>query len=319
MIDAGLQSILCEHAHSVNAKLQLNSLWALKHLVHCAPAAVKKSCLEELGPGWLKQTICNDESAYERERTSLTMESSNAAGEQVDLLNSADDDDDEVNMIDSIGALSKPSARQRRRRKSAGNFDEDAEATEEAKRDDVAVQEQALDFIRNLIGGESAREMIDHVFQELGQEKLFDILTTLLRPRAVDTFSRERRSSGSGIKHVPPHHQIVISVLYILVHLAAGSPRHRQLLISHPELLRLIVPLFNHSVPEARTTCAFVIINLCWCDDQSDRQHSKARAIELRKLGIDQKLEELKDDPHLDTRERVRSARKALDELLRMS
>src|SRR5256885_12905982 len=59
-MDAGVLKLICEHAHSSNPKLRLNAVWALKHLVFSAENKVKVSCLEELGPGWLVQLICDD-------------------------------------------------------------------------------------------------------------------------------------------------------------------------------------------------------------------------------------------------------------------
>ena len=355
MIEQGILKIVCEHAHSMNAKLRLNSIWTLKHLVISAPNAFKVSCLEELGPGWLKQIICNDAEdltyltglrSSDREINggiAITMGTPNAAGEQVDLLNAVEeessgssqgaDDDDEVNMIDSIGALSKADRERQKRRsptnlggKRPGNRDRqkhlhlyqsDYEAAAQARTDNILVQEQGLDLIRNLICGVGSPEMIEYIFRELGQDKLFDILASKLRPKAIDAFSRDRRAAGSGIKHVPPQPEIISSVCYILVHLAASQPRHRQLLISQSDLLKLVVPLFSHSSMEIRQCCAWIIINLTHMDDQSDRLHCKARAYELRKLGVYEKLEELESDPETDLRERAKQAIHQMQELLR--
>ncbi|MCJ1405232.1 hypothetical protein MMC11_008459 [Xylographa trunciseda] len=350
IIEAGILKVLCEHAHSLNAKLRLNSVWALKHLVHTATNSLKMKCLEELGPGWLKQIICSDAEDVsfplgyrggERESsggTPITMGTPNAAGEQVDLLNAveeespgsseaADEDEEEVNMVDSIGALSKIETIHKGRvfsanskstaHKSAIGQESDLGAAAQARMDDILVQEQGLNFIRNLICGQGAAEMIDYIFRELGQDKLFEILASKLRPKVVDAFNRDRRSAGNAVKHIPPQQEILTSVCYILVHLAAGSPRHRQLLISQTELLKLIVPLFSHYSAEVRTCCAWIVINLTYTDDQSDKVHCKTRAYELRKLGVYEKLEELESDPELDVRERTHTAIHQMKELLR--
>ena len=320
------------------------------------------NCLEELGPGWLKQIICSDTEdlsslatrSVDREMsgaTSIAMGTPNAAGEQVDLLNAVeesnnsahaadmidDDDDDEVNMIDSIGALSKPSSssppRTNRPSPSDSNRhantppETDSETLAQARRDDLAVQEQGLDFIRNLICGEGSAEMIDYIFRELGQDKVFDLLASKLRPKTIDAFARDRRSgvgsgssngAGQGVKHIPPQPEIVTSVLYILVHLAASEPRHRQLLIAQSELLKLMIPLFAHPDTGIRGCCAWVIINLTWMDDQNDKLHARSRAYELRKLGVLERLEALdKPDEILDVRERAKTALHQMGELLR--
>jgi len=105
-------------------------------------------------------------------------------------------------------------------------------------------------------------------------------------------------------------------VLYIIVHIAAGLPRHRQMLISQSELLKLVVPLFKHSHNDVRSSCIWLVINLTWTDDQSDKLHCKSRAHELQKLGVCQKLAELESDPEMDIRERTKSAMLQMRELL---
>ena len=53
--------VLCEHAHSYNPALRLNALWALKHFVDGVSANMRKTCLEQLEPGWLMQLIGDEE------------------------------------------------------------------------------------------------------------------------------------------------------------------------------------------------------------------------------------------------------------------
>ncbi|KAI4199664.1 MAG: hypothetical protein LQ350_004455 [Teloschistes chrysophthalmus] len=332
ILEAGVLKTLCEHAHSMDPNLRLSSIWALKHLVLSAPGLLKKECLGELGPGWLKQIICseeNDTTGFRSDQeasvgTPLAMGTPNAAGEQVDLLNATDgfregrpigteDDEADVKMVDSVGASGGPQLdfeqqgqnhsawRAPRKRTEASN-------TNQVRADELAVQKQGLDFIRNLICGSDSLEMIDCLFEELGQDKVFEILVSKLRPRLINAFNRDRRSTDSGVRQIQPPTDIVISVCYIIVHLAAGLPRHRQLVISQPELLKLIVPLFQHSNREVRGCCAWIVINLTWMDDQSDHVNCKERAKELIRLGIYEKLQMLEADPELDVRERTKTA-----------
>lgn len=315
-------------------------------------------CLEELGPGWLKQIICNDTEDLalfagmrgDRDTSNgapITMGTPNAAGEQVDLLNAIqedgadykpgvfDDEGDDSKMVDSVGALSGPqfdgkpeptfsspdcgrTAPLDTTRPRVGEpNDVDFHASHQARSDDLAIQEQGLDFIRNLICGSGAAEMIDYMFRELGQEKLFEMLAAKLRPRILTAFGRDRRLAENGSRQIAPPTEIIISVSYIIVHIAAGSPRHRQLLIGQSELLKLLVPLFSHPHKEVRVCCAWLVINLTWVDDHSDNQHCKSRAHELRKLGISEKLEAMKSDPETDVRERAKTAIHQMSTLLR--
>lgn len=303
----------------MDPNLRLSSIWALKHLILSAPRNLKKECLGELGPGWLKRIICHDGtesvsapgSRSDRDptlSTPLAMGTPNAAGEQVDLLNATDgsregfrvlneDEGQDSRMVDSIGALSGASAR----RHVIG-------AANQLKADDLAVQKEGLDFIRNLICGNDSMEMIDCLFEELGQDKLFEILTSKLRPHLSNPFNRDRRSSENNVRQSPPQVDIVTSVCYIMVHLAAGRPRHRQLLISQPDLLRATLPFFAHPSHEIRSACTWIAINLTCMDDQLDHPSCRDRARELYQLGWYRQLEDLRNDPELDVRERVKTA-----------
>ncbi|KAL8704879.1 MAG: hypothetical protein Q9201_001995 [Fulgogasparrea decipioides] len=335
ILEAGVLKTLCEQARSRDPNLRLSSIWALKHLVLSAPRLLKRECLGELGPGWLKQVICSGEGdsasgfgvRADREAsvgTPLAMGTPNAAGEQVDLLNAVDgsgegrqaaneEDEEDLKMTDSVGALGGPDSDSQQQDRHHSSWQAprrrvDVTATDQLRADDLAVQKQGLDFIRNLVCGSDSVEMIECLFEELGQDKMFEILISKLRPRLINAFNRERRSSENGVRQLQPQTDIVISVCYIIVHLAAGSPRHRQLLISQPELLKLIVPLFSHSHREVRGCCAWIVINLTWMDDQSDHPNCKERARELIRLGMYEKLQMLESDPELDVRERTKTA-----------
>lgn len=315
-----------------------------------APTTLKIACLKELGPGWLKQIICNDieelkfSDSYRSDKD-VGMGTPNAAGEQVDLLNAIEDDsrqpthlidedlDDEVSMVDSLGGSNRsesgnkrvaqypcrefPRAKAFEASRSAHLRDDEPGFPNQARNDDLAVQKEGLDFIRNLICGPEAPEMIDFIFRELGQDKIFDMLAAKLRPRALNAFGRDRRSTEAGVKHLQPQPEIIISVCYIIIHVAAGLPKHRQLLISQTELLKLLVPLFNHTKWEIRVCCVWLVINLTWVDDQSDHHSCRARARELLKLGMYEKLNILVTDPVLDVRERTKTAILQMKDLLR--
>ncbi|KAL8822306.1 MAG: hypothetical protein Q9191_006957 [Dirinaria sp. TL-2023a] len=324
IIEAGILKVLCSHAHSMNAKLLHNSLWALKHLVLNSPKPLKISCLDELGPGWLKQIICNGTEDLRDSQPPSSMHTPNAAGMQVDLLNAVDasstslpsadeDSEGDVRMSDTEPSrTSRPTPTSRL----SGSLSLSSTA------DDLAIQTQGLEFIRNLICGPDAREMIDYLFNELGQDKFFEILAAKLRTRVHNAYTR-RSATGSISKTFPPVRpnqasiDIITSVTYILVHIAAGSPRHRQQLIAQSELLKLIVPLFAHQSREVRVCCAWLVINLTWVDDQGDQGNCRTRARELAKLGVMERLKALEGDVELDVRERGRTAVHQMGMLLR--
>ena len=76
--------------------------------------------------------------------------------------------------------------------------------------DDLAIQQQGLDFLRNLICGPGANDMIDYVFREVGQDKLF---RDAHRKAAAgcECFQSRKRSSENGTKSVQPHTEIILS------------------------------------------------------------------------------------------------------------
>ena len=150
--------------------------------------------------------------------------------------------------------------------------------------------------------------MIDFLFNALGQDRVFEILASKLRPRIVNTYNNRRNSLTSEARIVPPQSEIIIAVGYILVHMAASIPRHRQIVIAQTELLKLLVPQFNHPSIEVRLALCWLVTNLTWMDDQGDGEACASRADALKKLGFLQKLEMLEQDPELNVRERAKSA-----------
>lgn len=319
--EAGVLKILCEHARSTNAKLRLNALWALKHFVHGVNNDMKRQCVEELGQGWLVQLICDD-----TENQALHSSSGN-----VDRIHTpVDDINEDVEMesfeeaVDSAfkSSFCAPTSRpttSRSRSKSvqqaelrlAALRDEETNPIRKARKDDIAVQEQGLDFIRNLIsgaqdGGAATTEMIDFLFQSLGQDRIFEILISKLKPKVVNPYNR--RHTQSDTKIIPPRTEIIIAIAYIMVHMAASVPRHRQLVIAQTDLLKLLVPQFNHHSIEIRLALCWLCTNLTWRNDSSDTAACSQRVAELKKLGFLGKLEMLEADPELNVRERAKSA-----------
>ena len=370
----------------MDVRLRLNAIWGLKHLVNNSPNSLKMKCLEDLGPGWLKQIISSDceppvpltSLKRERETSSgapIGMSTPNAAGEQVNLLNVVDDqqttsegDDDDVDdddveevaMIDSIGALSKLSPH------GSSSSTPNSKAISTAKprhatspnpythsslsqvaNGEIAVQEQALSLIQNLICGDNAGEMLDHLFSEFGTEDTFEILIARISPRStLHPFSAHRNRNSASSRHssssskrpasahqapyvssplrpidpmTAPSREIILAVLYILVHIAACSPRHRQTLMAQTSLLPLLIPFFSHQDKEIRRQCVWLVINLTFCDDEREKPHCRTRAIEMRRLGVMAKLEELSRDSDLDVKERTRTAMENMSVLLRGS
>ncbi|KAF5004662.1 hypothetical protein FDECE_8849 [Fusarium decemcellulare] len=321
LAENGVMKVLCEHAHSENPALRLNALWALKHFIDAVGPDLKKACLAELESAWLEQLICDDtedaalQMAREREASGLDMD------DDVDMQQS---DEPHRWVYGSNGLLRELDAMNSSRLrqvedKLAAVRESELNPVRRARNDDLAIQEQGLDFIRNLIGRPGAglssestnetTEMIDFLQRELGAERLFEILSSKLRAKVLRPFSRRAPVAGREARVVHPQAKIIVAVIYILVHIAASIPRHRQMVIAQTELLKLLAQQASSKDREVRVALCHLIINLTWQEDDGEAQACAQRAHELRKLGFHTKMEALtKGDGDLDVRERAKTA-----------
>ncbi|KAK0634885.1 armadillo-type protein [Bombardia bombarda] len=323
LIQAGVVKILCEQAHSLNPGLRLNSMWALKHLVLAVSNDLKRQCLEELESGWLVRLICDDtedDALHARAKLDRRIPDADEDDYDDDIDMESYEDDNRPWQWPAMyqpgpprfEALRGQSPRmQRAESKLAALREAELNPTRKARNDDLAIQEQGLDFIRNLIGQPSPlsiTEMVDLVFQELGQDRLFEILARKLRAKVLHPFTR-RYSAGRDARVLYPQAKVIASVIYILVHMAASIPRHRQLVIAQTELLKLLGGHFNSKDIDVRRALCHLFNNLVWLDDSSDSVACAARQAELKKLGFLTKLEVLEQtDSELDIREKARGA-----------
>lgn len=316
--EVGIMPLLCEKTRSENPALRLNALWSLKHWVLGVGVEAKKECLEELRAGWLVQLICDD-----KEDDALYARTAKNDNEDVEMDLAGEESRRSVSSpfrsssatVSSGGQARTPRLRQAEQ-KVAALRETELNPTRKVRDDDLAVQEQGLNFVRNLIGPmasstDSAREhadMIDHLFAVLGQDRFFEILHSKLQLKYLHPFGR-RSSSHRDSRVLYPQARIVAAVVYILVHMAASVPRHRQILISQTKLLTDLGKQFQSKDKEVRVALCHLITNLTWRDDPDDEDSSRQRAGELRKLGLLNKLQTLeRDDGELDVRERAKAA-----------
>ena len=286
---------------------------------------IRMNIIETLGPQWIMEIISQDpvRAVARREIEEETDQSpgfamgrSNSAGEQVDILNPMDDAvewDEDLKMTDTMPPskmsldMFLPDARRRRKLVLHGTLAQ----TTQSRQDDIAVQEQAFDLLRNMICGRDAPEMIEYLFKELGQNDLLDAIADTLRPRTIQL--PHRRDSSSQSLHIP--NEIINAAAALIIHLAAGHPRHRRIVAFHRDLLRSLGNYFNHYNKDIRSNCVWVVINLIYEEDQSDHEGCRERAVRLRSLGFAERLASLEDDTELDTRERTKTALHLLNKL----
>lgn len=317
--------VLCAQTRSQNPVLRLNALWCLKHWISGASLQAKKDCLEELTPGWLIQLIDEDkedEALYQR-----------TAKNEKQMTNDMDED---VEMTQS-GELSRTSipallqdssssqrdnapARTARLQRAAEKIAEARETelnpVRKVRDDDLAIQEQGLNFLRNLLGhvdsatgsAKDHAEMIEHLFTVLDSSRFFQILHDKLRPKILHPFARRQSSNGQESRVLYPQARIVSATVYILVHMAASIPKYRQILTSQDKLLADLSRHFSSADNDVRFAICNLLANLTSPDDEDDSQ-SRERAGELKRLGLLGKLEVLEhEDPDLNVRERAKAA-----------
>ncbi|KAK9247275.1 armadillo-type protein [Lipomyces tetrasporus] len=212
---------------------------------------------------------------------------------------------------------------------------------------EIQVQEQALDFLRNLTA--RSEKYIDMLFDNVGVDEVFKLVDRKLSLRvvpAVDDSEQELLSTQ------PYYTKVIIAAAYVIVHIAAGDDRHREAVIRNETVLRKIVQLMRHENYEVRLACVWTIINLTWVEepsrapgeaaaaqlagqisaggpssDQSQLEQSisssaeiyfsdcRRRAMTLVRFGAREQLEYLKQDPVLDVREKTKTAIYQIDSL----
>lgn len=306
--------------------MRYNALWALKHFVQAAKNETKMSCFRELGKEWLVQLICGD-SDTDYETGSPSDEAGTIIERDFDVPMRGADDEDEQNSSsyahlgpdNGFKDLNTAPLGRRAARQSASANRSSAQLLDDEKRtweDDTRVQEQALEFLRNLIAGysttgiDASAEMITSLFDSFGEDSFFELLTSKLRSKVHHPFLRGHTRISSGETRVsPPRPEILSAVGWILANIAASIPRHRQALIRQTELLRLLVQHANHPVKDVRSVICHIIVNLTWADNDQDSAAAIGRARELERLGYLARLDLLVKDEDLDVRERAKTAR----------
>jgi len=194
----------------------------------------------------------------------------------------------------------------------------------EAYAEELKMQTAGLDFLRNLILDDD-NHILDVVFSEISAPALFDLLHSKLKTPSPTSSSSSLAYTGviplgPSARAPSPHptctmvessavRSLTTSVLFVLVHIAAGASAHRQMLIAQRSILLAMFPLLSHSDPEIRRCVVWVIINLTYTDDKDDAPNARARAQELRAMGWEERLREVREgDDSVDVRERAATA-----------
>lgn len=288
----------------------------------------------------------NDSNRSFRPTSSLSM-GGNAAGERVDILNAMEADPMDViddRPIDPTASSSSLSAEEYILPESISEIIYPAPALKsiynsrltmlegfakalsasEAYAEELKMQTAGLDFLRNLILDDD-NHILDVVFNEISASTLFDLLHSKLKTPSPTSSSSSMAYTGAiplgpSARAPSPHptctivesgavRSLTTSVLFVLVHIAAGASVHRQMLIAQRPILLAMFPLLSHSDPEIRRCVVWVIINLTYTDDKDEAVNTRARAQELRAMGWEERLKEVREqDDSVDVRERAATA-----------
>lgn len=275
--EAGALEVLCDHVKGTNGPLRLNALWALKHLMLEADITMKRRSLECLGVEYLMSII-----------------SKINADPAADTISDSDSDADEEMADHTITPTPTPELSQRlppKIRSAVHRLQKQERIAQgtQSRKEAISLQEQGLEFIRNLICGTEVGSMIDVVFNSIGADRLLTLYETLL--------SAPNQPS-----------EIVNAVVYNIVHIAAGAPRHRQRIIERTDLLRVLLGFWDHRNPHVRSGLAWVVINLTWKEEGSEAEGVQRRINVLRNLGWAERLQLMQKDTELDVKERVKTA-----------
>lgn len=301
---------LCEQAHSANARLRHESLWALKQLVLNAPKKLKLEVVDELGCSWIKLLIKTDPIDIPEgeviglvERDYPPIAAYKGPPQPVDNPHDVVMGDDSESEVESVEAMSTGAAEVASDQ--SGSFD-----TKHTVDDDIQIQAQLMDLLRNLFCGDYASDLVKYVLDEMGQDDFFRIMLDRLRPRTLAGPTRKENYT------TPPPNSIVVKVLYVLVHIAACDPKWRDIIASQPALLKQILTFCTHAEREIRSTCCWIAINLTYEDDANDKDGCRRRAIELQEAGFLPHLKRMESDPDLDVRERAKTALHLMTKLM---
>jgi hypothetical protein len=282
--------------------------------------SLRKQCLEELEPGWLVQLISDDTSDEEalQPRTRSARRSTDADDdEDMDAETPYEDDAHRSWTWPALSHLTTPASASPRLLHASAKLtalrDAELNPARKARADSLAIQEQGLGFIRTLIMlpvPSSQTDMVDYLFTELSQDRLFSILADKLKVRVVGALGRRRSSRGRRDTVVLyPQARIVENLTYVLVHMAAGAPRHRQLVVAQTELLKLLDGHLNSKDAGVRRALCQLFSNLTCLESDGDRLPCSQRVLELERLGFLARLEGLeRDDVDLGVRERAKAA-----------
>lgn len=151
-------------------------------------------------------------------------------------------------------------------------------------RNDVNVQEQALDFVRNLLSGDDCAYMSTLLMDKnngIGAEKLFSIFNEKLAPLQRNLGAPSGGSLGGSNRPLYQPTALILSAIHVLNHLAASTPEIRGMVVANATLLKNWLPHFSHPDRRVRVVSVWAVTSLTWIMDEGDRASAKGRVSQI--------------------------------------
>ncbi|KAL5615282.1 hypothetical protein BROUX41_005333 [Berkeleyomyces rouxiae] len=339
-----LISTLAKLAHSPNPELRLNAIWALVHLVDRLPLPFRQQTLHAIGPEWLVRMInedAQDDALAEAQKVRTN-----------DLDNDTNMNVEDHEDVESTGELMRPGPapaelggisnsnipflnQHEALLKLVGEYELDP--LRKARREDIAIQEQSLNFIRNIIadpdqisstsrGPREIEEAVDLVVKAIGLERLFQVLSAKLKPRCLRPFSRRQPSDGNispggKSRMLYPQPNIVVSVIYILANIAGGASKYHDVILAQKDILKAALSYMTSPEKEIKLAVNKLLTNLTCCQPGTQGRSPLGKHAEvLSNLGFLTKLKDLESsDPDVAVREAAKLACTHLKDALTLS
>lgn len=281
--------ILCRQAHSANARLRHESLFALKALVNNSNNALKRQIVDELGPSWIKQLIATDPHDVPHGEVIGLVPSEYRKGSMLRVSDDAVMLDAE-DLVDEIPGAS--------------------DFTRHTLQQDLAIQSELLAFLRNLTAGENVREIIEYLLEHIGQEDFLQIIQDRLHSSSAQKLPQK-------LDPLLPPPETLAHSLFILAHLCAADQRYRTDICFNTALMKQTISQLHSSASLVRVGACWLIINLIYPAPPDAVDQAVQRARELQKLGIVSQLRQMEaNDSSADVVERVKTALDCFGRLL---
>ncbi|KNC76236.1 hypothetical protein SARC_11254 [Sphaeroforma arctica JP610] len=163
----------------------------------------------------------------------------------------------------------------------------------------LEIQRQTLTCLRNLASGgdECGENAIDLVVKAPGDNPGDNMIAVLV----------EKMQNNA-------HPSLVQEAGYVLVNIATGSRKHKNLIMENPECLKCIKACLESREDALKVVAAWCIINLSWPEDEGVEERVRV----IRGLGMDRTLRNLKNDPNFDVKGRAEAALEQLEKMPRM-